>query len=196
MIKLIVPLTLCATLTACASITQDKNQPVKVETITASGDKVEDAKCLLKNDRGEFHTETPKTVLVRKSAGDLIITCQSPNHPSAEGKLVSRTGAAVFGNIIFGGVIGGVLDTASGVAFNYPEWVQLVFGKSLTFDRHHFKDNTLQVGVEGNTEDKAEKQEKTQQPAQEAEQQPQQATEPIRITPKMDNAVNTTATSS
>lgn len=151
--KLILPLFVCATLIGCASVTQDKNQAIKVETKTVDGEKVENASCILKNDRGEFYADSPRMAQVRKSAGDLIITCEAPDQPIAEGKLISRAGAAVFGNIIFGGIIGGVVDTASGVAFNYPEWVELVFGKTLVFDRSNYKANTIQIGEEAETKD-------------------------------------------
>lgn len=136
--KTAVPLTLLL-LTGCASVITDKTQPIKVETMTASGNKVTDAECELQNDRGAYDVKSSKTVFVRKSAGNLIVTCNAPDQPDADATLISRTGGAVFGNIILGGVIGAVVDTASGVAYNYPEWVQLVFGKSLTFDRSNFK---------------------------------------------------------
>ncbi len=137
--RLAVALAVTSTLGACASITQDKTQPVKVETLDQVGNKVVGAKCDLQNDRGAFNVETPNTVFVRKSSGDLVVTCKAPDQAQADGKLISRTGGAVFGNILFGGGIGAIIDTASGVAYNYPEWVQLVFGKTLTFDRKNFK---------------------------------------------------------
>lgn len=144
-----------ASLTGCASVTQDKTQPIKVEALDSTGQKIEKAECILVNDRGEFNVETPRTVQVRKSAGDLTITCKAPEQKPAEGKLISRTGGAVFGNIILGGVIGAVVDTASGVAYNYPEWVQLVFGKNLVFDRNHTKAGVAQTGqdLDGNSKE-------------------------------------------
>jgi len=138
--KLAVAATLIGTLGGCASVVSDKTQPVKVETLDQAGNAITGAKCDLQNDRGAFHVETPNTVFVRKSSGELIVTCTAPGQPQADGKLISRTGGAVFGNILLGGIIGAVVDTASGVAFNYPEWVQLVFGKTLTFDRNNHKD--------------------------------------------------------
>lgn len=138
--RLVVTLAVVSSLGACASITQDKTQPVKVETLDQAGNRVAGAKCDLQNDRGSFNVETPRTVFVRKSSSDLTITCNAPGQPQADGKLISRTGGAVFGNILFGGGIGAIIDTASGVAYNYPEWVKLVFGKSLTFDRKNFKE--------------------------------------------------------
>lgn len=67
-----------ASLTGCASVTQDKTQPIKVEALDSTGQKIEKAECILVNDRGEFNVETPRTVQVRKSAGDLTITCKAP----------------------------------------------------------------------------------------------------------------------
>lgn len=163
--KIILPLFISTTFLGCASITQDKNQSIKVETVSESGETIENASCVLKNDRGEFYVETPKYVQVRKSAGDLIVTCDAPDQPTAEGKLISRTGAAVFGNIIFGGVIGGVLDTASGVAFNYPDWVRLVFGKTLVFDRSKHKNNMVLLGEEMKTADDKDTSESAAAPA-------------------------------
>jgi len=127
-------------MTGCASIVSDKTQPIKVEAMTESGEQVTNAQCDLQNDRGAYDVTASKTVFVRKSAGDLTITCTAPDQPQADGKLISRTGGAVFGNILFGGVVGAVIDTASGVAYNYPEWVQLVFGRTLTFDRKNYKE--------------------------------------------------------
>ena len=41
----------------------------------------------------------------------------------------------MFGNIILGGGIGAIVDHNRGTAYTYPTWVQLVFGKTLVFDR-------------------------------------------------------------
>jgi len=149
--KLMGTAALVGTLGGCASVVSDKTQPVKVETLDQAGNTITGAKCDLQNDRGTFHVETPNTVFVRKSGGELVVTCTAPDQLQADGKLISRTGGAVFGNILLGGIIGAVVDTASGVAFNYPEWVQLVFGKTLTFDRsnHKVAQPTLATVLEG-----------------------------------------------
>jgi len=139
-VRMLVAVLVVGSASGCASVMKDKTQPVKVEAINAAGESVAGAKCVLRNDRGEFNVETPNTVFVRKSAGELMVTCVEPEYGHADGKLLSRVGGAVFGNILLGGGIGAIIDTASGVAFNYPEWVQLVFGQSLTFDRNDFKE--------------------------------------------------------
>lgn len=173
--KLAVAATLIGTLGGCASVVSDKTQPVKVETRDQAGNTIAGAKCDLQNDRGTFHVETPNTVFVRKSSGELIVTCTAPEQPQADGKLISRTGGAVFGNILLGGIIGAVVDTASGVAFNYPEWVQLVFGKTLTFDRNNHKDAqpTVAIVLEG--------EQTTETAATEAAQPRAQVSEPQKV---------------
>lgn len=140
LLKLAVAGALFVTLSGCASVLTDKTQPVKVETLDQAGNKIVGAQCELKNDRGAFNVETPNTVFVRKSGGELVVTCNAPEQGQADAKLISRVGGAIFGNIILGGGIGAIVDSASGVAFNYPEWVQLVFGQTLTFDRSNFKE--------------------------------------------------------
>jgi hypothetical protein len=41
-----------------------------------------------------------------------------------------------------GGVVGAVIDSSKGTAYNYPSWVQLVFGEKLVFDRHNSHDSS------------------------------------------------------
>lgn len=114
LIKLLLVEFIVTTMTGCASVLVDKTQPVKVETLDQNGASVVGAKCDLKNDRGEYSVETPNTVFVRKSYGDLVITCIDKKHGEADGKLISRVGGAVFGNIILGGGIGAIVDSSRG----------------------------------------------------------------------------------
>ena len=52
----------------------------------------------------------------------------------------SRVGVGIFGNIIFGGGVGAIIDHAKGSAYNDPTWLQLVFGRLLSFDRQDFEE--------------------------------------------------------
>jgi len=73
---------------------------------------------------------------VNKSSKDLHISCVSEDiEDEAAGTAISRAGAGMFGNIIFGGGVGAIIDHNRGTAYNYPEWIQLIFSKKLTFDR-------------------------------------------------------------
>ena len=44
----------------------------------------------------------------------------------------------MFGNILIGGGIGAIIDHSNGSAYNYPEWMRIVLGDNLVFDRRDF----------------------------------------------------------
>lgn len=122
-------------MTGCASITGDTNSPVRFETFNAAGVEVKDAECKLENDYGQQSVKTPGTFSVRRSSKDLQITCVKAGESDGRGVAISRANAGMAGNIIFGGGIGAIIDHNKGTAYTYPQWVQVVMGKLLTFDR-------------------------------------------------------------
>jgi hypothetical protein len=126
----------------CASIVNDSTHGVRVETRTASGQMVSGAECALVNDYGTTTMKSGSTQAVRRSSKDLDITCTQPGQPPASGRAISRANAGLAGNIIFGGVVGAVIDHNKGTAYTYPTWIQLVFGQSLVFDRTDEKEGT------------------------------------------------------
>jgi hypothetical protein len=126
---------LLVAMSGCASVMNDTTQGMKVETKTESGEVVTGAECKLTNDRGTITVRSGDTASVRRSYADLSITCVDPNNADAVARAVSRVNGAMFGNIILGGAIGAVVDHSRGTAYTYPTWVQLVFGKTLVFDR-------------------------------------------------------------
>lgn len=124
----------------CASITGDTVQSLRIETRQADGTEVKDADCELFNEHGSFRVKSPGNVTVRRSSTDINIVCKKEDLPNAHGRAISRANAGMFGNIIFGGAIGAVIDHSKGTAYTYPQWMQLVFGKVLSFDRHEDQD--------------------------------------------------------
>ena len=64
------------------------------------------------------------------------------------GRAISRANAGMAGNIIFGGGIGAIIDHNKGTAYTYPTWIQLIFGKTLVFDRSAEKDGQPVLGME------------------------------------------------
>ncbi|RZJ16106.1 MAG: hypothetical protein EOO54_17685 [Haliea sp.] len=125
----------CAAVTGCASITNDTTTPMRFETLGANGVEIKDVECKLENDYGQQMVKTPATVNVRRSSKDLQVTCVKPGEIDGRGVAISRANAGMAGNIIFGGGIGAIIDHNKGTAYTYPEWVQVVMGKLLTFDR-------------------------------------------------------------
>lgn len=141
----------CVVFTGCASITNDSHHPVRVDTRNSAGQVVTGADCRLTNDGSTQSLKSGDSAAVKRSSGDLDISCKHPEHPDALGRLISRVNAGLFGNIIFGGGIGMVIDHSRGTAYTYPSWVQLVFGKTLTFDRSAEVDGQPVPGVEPGT---------------------------------------------
>ena len=144
--KSIIALSGLVALVGCASITNDSSHPLKIETRTAAGVEIKGADCKVINDYGDRTSKSGDTTQVRRSSKDLDINCTSAGQPDAQGRAISRANGGMFGNIIFGGGIGAIIDHNKGTAYTYPTWVQLVFGQTLVFDRRDEKDGSPVVG--------------------------------------------------
>ncbi|MCZ4314588.1 hypothetical protein O4H66_14350 [Comamonadaceae bacterium G21597-S1] len=130
----------------CASIVNDTTNPMRVETYSQAGTEVADMQCKLENDYGSQTVKTPGTLQIRRSAKDLHIICSKIGEPDAKGVVTSRANGGMFGNIIFGGGIGAIIDHNKGTAYSYPQWVRLVVGRMLGFDRSNDKDGMPNLG--------------------------------------------------
>ena len=145
--KLILASAVVVLCSGCASVLNDVTHPMKVETKTESGSIVAGADCKLTNDYGVFNVKSGDTAQVRRSSKDLAIECTAAANPVATGQAISRANGGMFGNIILGGGIGAIIDHNKGTAYTYPIWVQLVFGKALTFDRTNDKEGQPNAGA-------------------------------------------------
>ena len=65
---------------------------------------------------------TPGSVQVSKSKNDMDVTCE-PGYQTATVSKSSSFGGATFANIIAGGMVGAVVDAASGANYTYPSEV-------------------------------------------------------------------------
>ena len=88
---------------------------------------------------------------IRRSSKDLDIVCKTAEQNDATGRAISRANGGMFGNIILGGGIGAIIDHNKGTAYTYPTWIQLIFGKSLVFDRSAEKEGQPTVAAEQGT---------------------------------------------
>jgi hypothetical protein len=147
MIRILAALAVAVLASGCASIVNGTMQPMKIDTVRADGSAVADADCQLVNNYGTLNVRSGSTVQMRRSSWDLDITCKDPASPDAIGRAISRANAGLAGNILFGGAIGAVVDHKRGTAYTYPTWVQLVFGKTLVFDRSLEKDGQPLTGT-------------------------------------------------
>jgi len=132
----------------CASVVNDPTQSLRIETKTADGRMVTGADCSLTGDRGTMSARSGETLPVRRSAADIDIVCRQAGQPEAAARVISRANAGFAGNLILGGGIGMIVDHKTGSAYTYPSWVQLVFGRTLVFDRSAERDGLPVPGVE------------------------------------------------
>lgn len=133
-------------LTGCATITKDSNQPVKIETYSKNNQVVTGVKCVAKNERGEWMATTPGTVSVHRSGENLQVNCEKEGEQSGFATVISRANGGMFGNILFGGGIGAIIDHNKGTAYSYPDWIRVIMGDNLVFDRKNNKDNEVMIG--------------------------------------------------
>lgn len=134
--------------TGCASVMNDTTHPMKVETKNAAGELVTGAECKLTNDYGTISVLSGETARVRRSNQDLDILCKDPKNPDAVARAISRVNGGMWGNILIGGGIGAIIDHSKGTGYTYPTWVQLIFGKTLVFDRSAETEGLPTVGTE------------------------------------------------
>jgi hypothetical protein len=121
---------------------------MKVETKTQAGELVSGAECKLSNDYGTVIVKSGDTTQIRRSSKDLDIQCKDPKNPDATARAISRANSGMWGNIILGGGIGAIIDHNKGTAYTYPTWIQLIFGKTLVFDRSAEKEGQPTLGTE------------------------------------------------
>ncbi|MDQ0140398.1 hypothetical protein [Cupriavidus necator] len=115
----------------CAAIVSGTRQVVSVETHQAERP-VDGASCEMVNSKNTYFVTTPGTVTIDRAYGDLSVRCTKAGMDPGEATVVSATKAMAFGNILFGGAIGVVVDTASGAAYDYPERIRVGMGESTT----------------------------------------------------------------
>jgi len=119
---LYVPLLSLVLLTGgCATLTKGGSQTVTVDT-DPSG-----AVCTLARDAKTLAVinPTPGSVPVEKAKGTIAIGCTKQGYLEASGNLASEFQAMTFGNILFGGIVGIVVDAASGAMHEYPAKVTI-----------------------------------------------------------------------
>jgi hypothetical protein len=118
-----------AALTGCASVVNGQQQSVSVTT-RHQADDLAGAKCALSNDKGVWYLTTPGSVSVHRSYGELSVSCAMAGLPDGTAAVKSSTTAAVFGNVLLGGVVGAGIDIATGAAYNYPNAIPVVMGQA------------------------------------------------------------------
>jgi len=134
-------------LSGCATITKDANQSVQIETYSKDNQPVAGVKCIAQNDRGQWNTSAPGAVNVHRSSEILLVNCEKEGEQPGKGTVISRVNGGMFGNIVFGGGIGAIIDHNKGTAYTYPSWIRIIMGDNLVFDRKHETENQPVTGI-------------------------------------------------
>jgi len=118
----------------CSTITQSETQRLSV-TATHEGAPLKDADCALTNDKGTWTARAPGQVDVRKSGENLNVVCRKEGFVDGLLTAISRAAGSMFGNIIFGGGIGALIDHSKGTGYDYPNNLPVEMGKSVIVDK-------------------------------------------------------------
>ena len=105
-------------LVGCATLLSGTDQVVQITTICRGIPMP--TTCVASNDKGRWNFQTPNAVQIKKSAGDLTITCEGGLVGNYAFKAISSANLPMWGNIIAGGAVGAVVDMHNSTAFEYP----------------------------------------------------------------------------
>lgn len=120
--KLITLLSLLITfLVSCASLTTGTTQRIEIDT------KPKRASCEIFNNGKSIATipSTPGKTDVHKAATALVITCTLDGYLTNSGSIASKYQSMVWGNILFGGLIGVAIDSGTGSIYRYDPKVTI-----------------------------------------------------------------------
>jgi hypothetical protein len=108
-------------LSGCATLVNGSNQSVTVVTDPPG------ASCILSR-QGETIgaiAATPGSVQISKSKNDVSVACEKAGFVTATVAKSPDFGGATFANILAGGVVGIVVDAASGANYTYPSEIHV-----------------------------------------------------------------------
>ena len=120
-----------AIVSGCSTLTgEGTSQNIAVFTYKSDNERLDGARCKLTNDEGSWTAITPASVMVQRSNKDLVVRCVKDGYSDGQANVVSDTKANMFGNIIFGGGVGAIIDHNNGSAYVYPNTVNITMGQS------------------------------------------------------------------
>lgn len=130
----------------CASLTKDTYQRMQIETYSKDNSFVSNAKCRAKNEYGDWVAFTSGTLTIHRSDQNLLVTCEKDGELTGYATVISRANDGMIGNVFFGGGIGALLDHHNGNAYSYPDWIRIIMGENLVFDRWGSKSGQVVLG--------------------------------------------------
>ena len=94
----------------CASITGTPIQSISVQSVDQGGKEVTGCACELTNKKGKWFITTPGSTTITRSNDELTVMCQKDGLDPGRVSVISWTKGSMFGNILFGGGVGAIID--------------------------------------------------------------------------------------
>jgi hypothetical protein len=113
-------LALVACLPACASIVSGTDSTTYLET------KPVDARCRMHGQDFTREVVTPTSVPLPAKASPITVECNAEGYQRTIQQIEASHDGWVFGNLIFGGIVGGVVDIARGAGKKFPPQMQVL----------------------------------------------------------------------
>jgi hypothetical protein len=112
----------CLAVSGCATLVTGNSQTLTLDTQPVG------AACIFKRDGVTIGAvnPTPGSVSVDKSYKDIDVVCSKEGYRDAAGRVGSSFQPMTFGNVLFGGLVGIVIDAASGAVTQYEPTLTVV----------------------------------------------------------------------
>ena len=107
-------------LSACATIVGGRYQQVAIQAPAGGGTAIVGSTCSVHNDKGTSNVTAPGRVVVHRSSEPLNVHCVRNGQEVASGVYEAHLRGMFWGNFIFGGAIGMIVDLSDGAARHYP----------------------------------------------------------------------------
>lgn len=109
--------------TGCASIVKPKESHISFATGQQCSGQIE---CTVKHKKGEYKARPTEQITVQKSDDPLEVVCRDKGgNEYHTDSIKGARGAMAWGNIVFGGGIGGIVDAHTDAHWDYPQNVQV-----------------------------------------------------------------------
>ena len=83
--------------------------------------------------------------MIHRSNDDMQVLCNKAGVEPGRAAVVSETKGSMFGNILFGGGIGAIVDHNNGSAYEYPALIQILMGAFSKVEPPETPDQSAQV---------------------------------------------------
>lgn len=105
---------------ACATIVSDSDSTTYIETDP------ENARCELHGQDFKRVVNTPNSINLPADAAPITVACRAEGYKTTTQALDTEIDGWIFGNILFGGIIGIVIDAATGSGEQYPAHITII----------------------------------------------------------------------